>query len=293
MTNVNDDVPPNGDPQETAGPSGSEVDGDKTEFDQAAEANGDQEIDFPLRAELAEQFPLERIAVGTSSDDGLPLPMDGARHLPLAPQFGPATVACLEDTSEYVEVSIEDDAYLLDEVMPEWVSRMLYPDDYADPPSKGRRRRVERPQAQAPAGADAFVPVRSMFDAAGSPIERRVFKPGDVVKKWEATFAKTDDGWVRVRPKRMRCINYKRMVFANDDTAFKPGEFGHMVLYRNCTARRSVGGALMSIANEAVYACDHRDPIDPVTTEKYLDEPDRRRTAAKVEMVPLFNLPEN
>lgn len=276
---------PNGDPQEDAGPGGSEVSKDEGEISKQEAMSGPNDApEFGLRDELAEHFPLESIVVGLSPDDGLPTPMDATDAMPLAPKFGPDTLVCIEDERTFVELFAEDDPWQTGVGLPESVDAALYPKEYVA--RKTRRGEVIQP----PAAASGFVALRSRFDEAGEPISPRVFEPSKVVLKWGAQFVQTSEGLLRVAPKRIRCDHYKRMVFANDDTAFKPGEFGHQVLYRNCSARKSVGGAMMSVKDEAVYACDHRMPPDPETVRRYLDEPDRKRSDYKPEMVPLFNL---
>ncbi|MDD1677689.1 MAG: hypothetical protein LUO93_00710 [Methanomicrobiales archaeon] len=49
---------------------------------------------------------------------------------------------------------------------------------------------------------------------------------------------------------------------------------------------------MMSIMDEAVYACDIREPRHAPSEEKHLDAPDRKRLEerAHTEMVPLFGL---
>lgn len=286
MPPIDEGAVPNGDPQETAGPSGSEVSAEDVQQTPEEASNDDAGSEFSIRDELAEQFPLETINVGVSPDDGLPMPMDATDAMALAPKFGPDTLTCIEDDREFVEMFAEDDELVRDEgiYLPETVRAALYPQDYVA--RKTRRGEVIEP----PPRSDGFATLRSQFDEQGHVVERRRFSPDQVVRKWNAAFVDTDDGLLRVMPRRQRCIHYKRMVFANDDPTFKPGEFGHQVLYRNCSARRSVGGALMSVQDQAVYACEHREPRDFVSVERFLDGPDRKRVAAKVEMVSLFNL---
>lgn len=249
---------PNGDPQEQTSAGGSQVGAGESQQTPQELANDSLAYEFGVRDELAEQFPLETIAVGVSADDGLPTPMD-AGAMALAPSFGPDSVVCIEDEREFVECFAGEESE-------QWLGV---------PPG---------PQSA------AYLPLRSRYDADGQEVERRRFSPERVLRKWGVEFVQTEEGLLRVRARRPRCQNYRRMVFANDDPTFKQGEFGHQVLYRNCTARRSVGGALMSVQDEAVYACEHRSPPDLVSVERFLDAPDRKRAATKVEMVALFNI---
>jgi hypothetical protein len=96
--------------------------------------------------------------------------------------------------------------------------------------------------------------------------------------------------WVPVRPKRERCKYYKRQILLNDDK--KDGEFGRQHICRNCTMRRSIGGAFLSLRDEAVVACDYRDPPDEESVRVHLDEKDKARLdGGEPERVPLFSLP--
>jgi hypothetical protein len=53
--------------------------------------------------------------------------------------------------------------------------------------------------------------------------------------------------------------------------------------------RRSIGGAFLSVSDEAVYACDYRDPPDEHTEQKWLDGPDDKRLeSGEPELVPMF-----
>jgi len=106
------------------------------------------------------------------------------------------------------------------------------------------------------------------------------------------------EGWTNdgdllflVRPIRERCRYYKRQVFSNDEEQDET-KFGHRIIFRNCTMRKSVGGAFMSLRDEAVYACDYRSPAAPESVVRYLDEPDGRqlRSRAHLKMVALFGL---
>jgi hypothetical protein len=124
-------------------------------------------------------------------------------------------------------------------------------------------------------------------------MERRVFEPAAVEMRWGVLFVRDGDGEnvVPVRPRRERCKHFLRQVMANDD-APNPKEFGHFLRFYNCGARKSVGGALMTLRDEAVYACDYREPQDPTTTKKYLDDFDKDRLDSKrhLELIVPFNL---
>jgi hypothetical protein len=115
-----------------------------------------------------------------------------------------------------------------------------------------------------------------------------------LVERYGLAFVNADggDALLLVRMKRERCKNYKRQVMPNDD---QPDEnaLGHRIYFRNCLARRSVGGALMTLRDEGVYACDYRDPPDYESVRIHLDERDRaaiERGTKGIEMVDLFNI---
>jgi hypothetical protein len=160
-------------------------------------------------------------------------------------------------------------------------------------------------------GPAARVIFRSMYDRDGAANERIVFAKDRVVEKYghrvvllrddEANVIATSRGavtaggdgpsYAAVRPIRERCKHYLRQVFNNSEQPDR-NRHGHLVLYRLCAARRSTGGALMSVMDEAVYACDLRTPRHIESEEQYLDNADRKRLKDKAheELVPLFNL---
>lgn len=78
---------------------------------------------------------------------------------------------------------------------------------------------------------------------------------------------------------RQQCRFYKRQVFANHKQP-DPSASLHTTVHRICIARRSNGGAFMSLSDEAVYACDLREPADP-RTSGYQDEVDRIKIEKK------------
>ncbi|MBW2672263.1 MAG: hypothetical protein JRD89_02455 [Deltaproteobacteria bacterium] len=51
----------------------------------------------------------------------------------------------------------------------------------------------------------------------------------------------------------------------------------------------------MTLRDEAVYACDYRDPPDPASAEKHLDSRDRKRLASSehLELIRPFNLADS
>ena len=133
---------------------------------------------------------------------------------------------------------------------------------------------------------------RSQYDRDGAERERDRYEPSRVVHLWGVEAVKIGQGcFSPVRPVRERCRFYKRQVFNNDDQP-DPTAPGHRIYFTNCTARRSVGGAFLSLRDQAVYACDYRVPPDPESVAKHLDSFDRRRLAEEPHkhLIPMFGL---
>jgi hypothetical protein len=76
--------------------------------------------------------------------------------------------------------------------------------------------------------------------------------------------------WIEVEPLRPACVFYGRQ-FSQAD--FNPEI---RVMNRVCTARRDTAGAFMSLRDRAMWACDLRQPRDPVSDQK-LDEFDEKK----------------
>jgi hypothetical protein len=115
---------------------------------------------------------------------------------------------------------------------------------------------------------------------------------GDDPRHWPSSEATTDkhglmyvsdDGKkIRVVPVRRQCEHYQRMVTRAEDNP------DVQIIYRHCTARRSVGGAFMSLRDTSVLACTMRSPRDLPSEKKYLDDPEKERLRSKrhLEMAP-------
>lgn len=95
--------------------------------------------------------------------------------------------------------------------------------------------------------------------------------------------ADTPDGPVVVRPVRVHCQHYHRMITRSEDNP------DIQIIYRHCTVRRSVGGAFMSLRDTTVLACTLRSPRDHLSEKKFIDDPERERLRSKrhLVMVPL------
>lgn len=220
------------------------------------------------RDEIDEAFKPVTIAMVASPVDGLPIPANERSDLALAHPFTRETVVCVEDDSAYVELWAEE----------------LEGRDFSH--ASGLTF-----DSNTSFAGSVRVTAVSRFDLDGKPRERREFAPDRVLDQFGVKVVDVDGDLVPVRMRRERCKHFMRQVMANDDQPI-PGEFGHFLRFYNCAARRSVGGALMTLRDEAMYACDYRDPVDPVTAERYLDSFDRERLGSKrhLEMVRPFAL---
>jgi len=224
--------------------------------------------------ELQDQYLPEPGIMVPSPEDGLPIPLAEMEEkgLPFAPPFTFETVVCVEDDRQYVEVFLEEAA-----------DRIQHVANYKVSQGMGAALKSV-PKVESP---------RNRYAPEGTENTRDTFLPTDIVVRWGLPFGikqkDGDDILVHVRPARERCKHYKRQIFANDD-APNPTDPGHKIVFRNCMFRRSVGGAFLSLRDEAVYACDYRDPPDAETSKVHIDEPDAKhlRSSAHKVKLPLF-----
>lgn len=266
-------------PDEQVGPDQCEADAKRVEKLPGEGSEGVEASEFEPGDELHEQFPIEEIAVVPDPVDGLPTPMTGDFRTATAPAFTYDNVVCLEDDREYVELFAEEMSHR------GWrgVSRGPTAEDVRwCPESVFDLRIIEE--------AELAIIARSRFEPDGSEATRRTFEPDSVERMWGTTLVLADegDGFIPVRPRRDRCKHYKRQVFSNDDQP-DPTQEGHQIVFRNCTARRSNGGAFMSLRDEAVYMCDYRDPPDERSAQEQ-DGKDRDKLVNRPDLlqVPLF-----
>jgi hypothetical protein len=264
---VDDRVLDGAEPTEEVGLAESEAGIASTEQRAGVVAAGEppQDSEFSGRSEIDDAFPTESIPLVLDPVDGLPVPADDTTRLALAAPFTFDTVVCIEDDRQWVEVWKEE--------LPAYETRYgVLPD--------GLRRLIVGMRAQYTEDGQKMY-LRLKLEAAATEL------------RWGHHVAPRDDKvtYTLLRPIRERCVHYKRQVAANDDQP-NPNEAGHLILFRNCGARRSVGGALMSLRDEAIYACDYRVPADFASSERYLDGPDRERlrSNAHLKHLPLFNL---
>jgi hypothetical protein len=250
--------PEGAEPLEEVGPGESEVPATSVELrtEQMTE-EGVAESEFQMRDEVAEAFPIEPIPMVAHPVDGLPVPANERHGLATAPPFTHEHMTCVEDDRQFVEIFEEE---------------------------QFRRPELDRRLM-------ALLTFRSQYDDAGTLRERTVFEPNEVEQKFGHRVARGGQGWQLVRPIREACTYYKRQVFPNEEIP-DPDAFGHRIVFRNCTMRRSVGGAFMSLRDEAVYACDYRNPAEPKSVDQYLDKPDRAklRSNAHLKLIGLFGV---
>src|SRR3989344_805152 len=218
---------------------------------------------FSVIDELSEPYVSEPAVMVAHPVDGLPVPAQERVDLPLAHPFRYETMVCVGDDRVYVEL---------------WSEEII------------ARNRWSRS-----VNGKVITVGRSAWSSSGEARTRRVFARAQVVRRWDepvvvmarGALLPEEDGVVPsqtmsgrsaaaelacvregvelllpVRPTREPCDYYKRQLFANDDVT-DPAEPGHYIVFRNCGARRSVGGALLSPSNEAIYACDYRNPPAP------------------------------
>lgn len=248
----------NENPQEIVGHGDCLSDGDGTAIAREFVENDGEADLFGNSDALQESFQSSRIEISLSSEDGLPTPLDKV-SLQFAPSLSYENLVCMGDDRQYVEIWKDEDegprhphlASLLDE-RPEW-------------------------------------------GLSGERQERRTFAKDVVQSRWGRDVVSVEDDGsgaprlVLVRPRRAPCEHYRRAVFCRDPE-IPYGEFGHAEMQRICTARRSVGGAYMSLNDEAVYACQLRVPADPASEDQHIHSKERERLSQVVERVPLFNL---
>lgn len=219
---------------------------------QELEAAGREAPEFTREDEIHDVFVPEPLFTPLAPDG---LPNMAADHYAQGapPPLTYDTVVCVEDDRQYVEVWYEEASDSLE------VAEVL--------------------GHSIPAGVDKLVAkARPRWDQDGVERERRVFDPGVVVRRWGLWVAPdpddaTTESLVLVRPVRPVCRFYKRQVWAESGTA--PGEPGHLDIHRNCTARRSVGGAFLGLADQAVYCCEYRQPPDERSAQMIADRDQR------------------
>jgi hypothetical protein len=294
------------DPQEEVGGEGCESEAEKCEFRAGSLDGQAQESEFSIMDELHEQMRVDPIQVVADPIDGLPHPITKDAHF--SPPFTYENVVCLEDCRSYVEVFADElpeaGWYPADDVIGvrsvsdfyEYEKRVEaerdLPEHDRDPQKEVG---IEVTHACFDAGPKMTLIVRCKYNEAGEERQRLRFDGSEAEQLYGLSVVLPDGergaAAIPVRPIRERCRHYKRQCMGNDDQP-DPTAFLHYIRFRNCTVRRSIGGAFLSLRDEAIYACDYRDPPDPVSVEKHLDGPDRRKLVGRPDLVkvPLFGL---
>ena len=255
-------------PDEEVGPQAADPQPERCEAG-ATRDDGVEDSEFKTADEVHEAFPIEPIKT-FMGPDGMPSFDDADPGQTEAIPFAYETVVCVEDDREYVEVFVEE----------------LRARGWSD----GKTNGVVPPGLS---GHDVVLMSRSRYDHQGLDRSRRIYKPEEVEHRWGVFLVDMGDQnqWLPVRMRRERCKHYRRQVFSNDEVP-DPKAFGHRIVFRNCMARRSNGGAYLSLRDEGVYACDYREPYDEQSVSRQ-DAIDAKKLRDRPHLIrlPLFGLP--
>lgn len=263
------------DPTEEVGPDHCDAGPEHCELRPGELDGAPQDCEYPHHAEVEDGFPVEEIPL-VMDEDGMPRPVDPPGQLPLAHPFTYETMTCIADDREYVELFEE-----------EFPGTRVY---LYRKKSFNFRDRICFAAGGVSADEQLVFTARRRYDDDGIERTRLTFEPKEVVQRGGIRCVIQKDELWPVRPRRECCKFYRRQVFAHDGTL--PGDKGHKLVFRNCMMRRSIGGAFMSVSNEAVYACDYRDPPDPDAVKEHLDDfdQDKLETRPDLKHVPAFGL---
>lgn len=263
-------------PTKEVGPHGCAPGPGDCEFEAGERSGPVHESEYRPSDELDDAFSLESLATPIAPDG---LPDHGAdEYSGDVHPFTLETMCCIEDRSAYVELFAGE---LGARGMCRWDSKD-----------------GQETWAVNAAGSMPFIfkstklMVRERFAEDGSENDRAHFGPAIVKRMFGVLVASLNDSvGVPVRPVRERCVYYKRQHFGRDGTV--RGEPGHNIIFRNCThpARRSIGGAAMSLRDEAIYGCDYREPADPKSCA-WMNEHDDTKIEKRPDLtrVPMFAL---
>ncbi len=274
-------------PMAERGPEDSGADVGDCEYKPGERSAPPQGSEFSSRDELDEAFPSEELATPIAAD-GLPDHSVAQGPNAEAHPFTYESVCCIEDDRAYVELFDGEIAWRGDgPVMPRQVGWERGVD------AQGRvHHRI------APMQYDILLAIRPRYDRkTGEENQRHRYDPHQVTEHWGKLFVKVEQKsgppqYVAVRPVREQCVHYRRQHFANDEAPL-PGEKGHNIFYRLCThpARRSIGGAAMSLRDEAIYGCDFRQPFVS-ECNRFIDAWDHKTLKERPHLtrLPMFNL---
>lgn len=262
-------------PDESEGPSESDASPKRCEFHQGERTTGvGDDSSFEPNDSLHDAFPIEPIPVVMGAD-GLPSIITPDPEDTQAIPYTYETQLCIEDDRGYVEIFRE-----------ELIARGWRRND-------GHGQNEEWRTSD---GEKLILDLRSRFEQDGTDTKRREFKPKAVSERWGVMLVGTADDptaghvWTPVRYKRERCEHLRQQVFSNDDIP-DPAAFGHQIVFRLCAARRSNGGAFMSLNNEAIYSCDFRTPFDVPSTRLQRSK-DKKKLVERPDLLklPLFDM---
>ena len=252
------------DPTEERGPEHCEAEHEECELKPGELDAPPEDSEVAFASELDEAYAPETELLVPHAIDGLPYPERERDPLALAPSFTIDNVVCVEDDREYVEL---------------WKDEIE--DRYACAPG---------------VGVDVLLMLkrcaRDRFDENGLERHRLPHGADGIARRWGFWTVQGDkDGeYVPVRPVRERCDHYRCQVMNNDEQS-DPTQLGHKIIFRNCAARKSVGGALMSLRDQSVYSCDYRSPPDERTAKEFEDkERARLHSRAHEQMIPFLKL---
>ena len=255
-----------GEPTEEVGPDECAPGAERCGFN-CGQLKGGPEEGFTAMDELHEAFTPEPYKAIIDPEDGIARPVDPPGGMPTDPPFTYRHLVCIADDRKFVEKFREE------------------VDQAADKDDLTRALRCTRSLHQPRVmSGPVVVDLRSKYDEdTGRQRVRKTFLKGDVVNFFGMDFGHTDSGTiVPVRPRRPKCVHYKRQLFNVDGMdCEKPGS-KHQ--FANCTARRSNGCAYMSLNQQAVFACDYRDPPDDASCAKYMDSFDQKRLRDKAHL---------
>lgn len=253
----------------------------------------DQEGDAgpSFRDEIADAFDPGVITNIFSPEDGLPVPAAEPREGSLfeAPPLTVEHLVCMEDASRYVELFVED--------MMDLGWEPLDIDKNGEVSSMARAPHEVINDLGGPP-----VVLRARYNRDGTESVRRDFLPEELApfSVFGVAVAVSDeerggngDAFL-VRAKRPECVHYRRQVYANTAEP-DPNVAGHRLMARNCMVRKSLGGAFMSLSDEAVYACEYREPRDQASELVHIRRPDEKRItkgARQVAALPWANKEE-
>lgn len=278
---AHDHAPP--DPTEEAGPERCNPSAEEVGFSAGDLDGAVNDSQHRVQDELDDACRFEPIVMMPSPEDGMPIPADES-VVRYAPPFSYDTVVCIGDERAFV--ALYDDE-VADAVGPGWQVAV----EWAAPGVATAPATVTLGLRRPHATRAVLVVQPSRFSESGEETHRSRFQPDAVRNRFGLRMALLGTGWALVRPIREPCKFYKTQVFGNEDEP-DPTRLGARIPQANCTARRSVGGAFLSLRDEAVYACEYRSPPDRATEEKYIHAWNRERLESRrhLDMVPLFNL---